>query len=288
MKKFNTVSILGGGLLGSSLAIALKNNKLCKKINLWSRSEDTRNKCSQKDWCDEVFDSPKEAVIGADLVMFCTTTETIPIIAKEVVGCLKSGSISSDVGSAKGEICRDCEKVFKGARGVFIGSHPMAGSEKAGVDHADPNIFLNRTCFVCANDSSDEKVLRLASMWRTIGMTVAVVSPEDHDKIVASISHLPHMVSVNLAYIASANRDIYKEFSGNGFLDTTRIAASDVDMWMSIISHNRKNIIEEMKRYKGTFEKFLTAIESGDVEFIKKILSESSIFRRDLKKKFDR
>ena len=133
--KFRKVAILGTGLLGASFAFAAKNRGLCEKISAWSRSESTRKKCSiLPEIFDEVFDSPEKAVSDADLVVICTPTENIPGIAAQIAPNLKKGAVVTDVGSVKGKICELCSKPIASCGAHFVGSHPMAGSEKIGID----------------------------------------------------------------------------------------------------------------------------------------------------------
>lgn len=280
---FNRVAILGAGLLGASLAKALKKRKLVNRVSVWSRSEGTRQKCRLlTDVFDEVCQSPQEAVADADAVVICVPTENIAEIASEISQGLKEGSIVTDVGSVKGVICRDCLEALSGSPAEFVGSHPMAGSEKIGVDYSEADLFENRPCFVVA-DEITPAAEAISMMWKGVGMRVYGVSAREHDAIVARISHLVHLVAGTLCLtVAGYKRDL-RPFSGPGFRDTTRVVSGSPEIWDSIIADNQTEILSALNEFKGSLDELIAAVENLDKPVIAARLRRAKQYRDEMK-----
>jgi len=256
---FQQITILGPGLLGASLAMAVKERGLAPKIVTWSRRPETRAKCLNRDWCDAVTDTPEEAVTGSDLVILCTPVETIVPLLSKTARHLADGALITDVGSTKSLICRNVRNILVGSA-VFIGSHPMAGSEQAGMEYARPDLFANAACFVTPMaDTSAVAIAKLNAFWETLGMLVSIVSPEKHDEIVAHISHLPHLLASALCSYLAGKDPNWRNFSGGGLRDTTRVASGDPALWKQILEQNR----EEVLRAIGGFEQELHHLKAS-------------------------
>ena len=261
---FAKVVILGPGLMGASVAQAIKAKGLCKSIMAWSRRSETRTECARQPWCDAVEDSPEKAVKGADLVIVGTPVETIVSIVEQVVPELKSGAIVTDLGSTKSLICHGCAARMP-SEVSFIGSHPMAGSEKRGMAYADAKILENQACFVTSlADSDPSAVERIVSLWEALSMRVSIVSPEEHDTIVAHISHFPHVLaSCVCRYLAEQEGD-WRHLAGSGLRDVTRIAAGDPGLWQGIIEQNREEILKALRGFRASLDSFETALMERD------------------------
>lgn len=292
MDFFGKVAVLGAGLIGPSLAFALKKNSMCAETRAWSRSESTRQKCRRKKSIfDAVFDSPLEAVEGADIVVISTPTLYIPSLASEILPHLKRGAIVTDVGSVKGEICRKCFAAYSGSSAVFVGSHPMAGSEKIGVDFADSGLFESRPCFVVADTSAvgeRAEIVRnaadtLRKLWEGVGMDVYAVDADTHDTIVARVSHLPHLVAGTLCVSSAALKTDIRPYSGPGFRDTTRVSSGSPEMWDSIIADNRAKILEALEDYRRTLDGLIGYVKNSDTKEIAQYLRTAKAFRDGLK-----
>jgi prephenate dehydrogenase len=194
----------------------------------------------EADWCDAVFDQADAACEGSDLVVVCTPVETIVTLIEQIAPALRPDVLVTDVGSTKNLICREAQGI-----GVnFIGSHPMAGSERKGMCHASHNLFDGAACFITPLDSdSDSEVVRLQNLWQAIGMRVVTTNPGKHDEIVAHISHLPHLLASSLCgYLAGMDAD-WKSLAGGGLRDTTRVAAGDPTLWKQIFEQNREEVL---------------------------------------------
>lgn len=282
MNIIGTVAILGTGLLGASLAKALKKRRVAEKVYAWSRSEDTRKKCQAlPSVFDEIFDSPNDAVRNADLIVVCSPTSNIVDIVKTISSDLKNGAYITDVGSVKQVVCDSCRAVLSDKNAVFVGSHPMAGSEKIGIDYSDSELFDNRPCFVTPYSDGDELCAKkISEIWQAVGMKVYSVSPQMHDSIVANVSHLPHIVSGTLCNTASNFPELdLRNYSGPGFRDSTRISSGNPEIWDCIIADNRAEILSALKKFSSELETIIQAIENRDSEKVGQFLRNAKTYR---------
>lgn len=282
MNIIGTVAILGTGLLGASLAKALKKRRVAEKVYAWSRSEATRKKClALPSVFDEVFDSPNDAVRNADLIVICSPTSNIVDIVKTISSDLKNGAYITDVGSVKQVVCDSCRAVLTDKNAVFVGSHPMAGSEKIGIDYSDSELFEGRPCFVTPYSDGDEFCAKkISKIWQAVGMNVYSISPQMHDSIVANVSHLPHIVSGTLCNTASKFPELdLRNYSGPGFRDSTRISSGNPEIWDCIIADNRTEILSALKNFSTELNAIIQAIENKDSEKVGQFLRNAKTYR---------
>ncbi len=279
------LAILGTGLLGASLARALKKRGLVKNISAWSRSAQTRAKCAKlTDVFNEVCESPTEAVRNANIVVMCVPTANIPELAREISQTLDDGAILTDVGSVKSDICEECAETIKSSKADFVGSHPMAGSEKIGPDFSDADLFEGRPCFVIkSNCKSKTSVEIITEMWKSVGMQVYNVSASEHDAIVARVSHLPHLLAGTLCVASSKYNEELRKYVGPGFRDTTRVASGSPDIWDSIVFDNREEILKALKDYSVELNALINDIEKIDKSAMGTRLRSAKIFRDSIK-----
>ena len=285
MKIIGTVAVLGTGLLGASLAKALKKRAVAEKVVAWSRSEQTREKCRAfPSVFDEVYDTPNQAVENADLVVICSPTSNIVEVIESIVPSLKNGAFITDVGSVKEVVCQACRKILEDKNAIFVGSHPMAGSEKIGIDFSDPELFEARPCFITPYSDGDERCAKkLAEIWEAVGMKVYSVPPDVHDSIVANISHLPHIVAGALCNTALKFPELdLRNYSGPGFRDSTRISSGNPEIWHCIIADNRKEIVNALKNFSSELNSIIESIENCQSEKIGKFLRDAKAYRDKL------
>jgi len=277
---FHRATILGVGLLGGSLGKALRGRGLAKRICAWSPSPSTRMACSREKWCDQAFDTATAACKGADLVVLCGPVDRIAPLLEEIAPFCPEGCLVTDVGSTKRAICEEGDRIFGDCHTAsFVGSHPMAGSEKSGLQHAHGDLFAGMPCFVTKGSNSLETaVTRAIDFWENLGMNVLTCSPEEHDRIVARISHLPHAIAAILSVSLSNGGIDERRSSGAGLRDTTRVAAGDPGLWRAILTQNRTALEESLDEFEATFEKFRAALRSGPGE-LEKFLREAREFR---------
>ena len=262
--------------------MACKARGAARKVFVWSRRSSTRAEADRQDWCDAVYATPEEAVESCDLVVICSPVENIIPLYRAILPSLKPGGIVTDAGSTKSRICRGAEAEVN-SRGVFIGSHPMAGSEKTGMKHARADLFWNNPCFITPTENADHgAVEKITRFWKALGAVPAVTSPEEHDEIVAHISHLPHLLATSLCTFLSGKDPHWAALSSSGLKDTTRIAAGDSAIWKSIIETNLEEIRRALSRYQVELQRFQEILTEGDMEEMVHFLDKGKVFRDGL------
>ncbi len=280
---FERLTILGAGLLGGSVLWAAREKGLCRQTGAWSRRAETREACARKDWCQTVYETPEDAAREADLLLVCVPVERIATLVKQVAPHLKPTAILSDVGSTKGKICAEVPAQLTEAGAAFVGSHPMAGSEKTGIEYARADLFQGRPCFVTpVADSAPQATQQLTEFWTGLGMRVREADPGTHDAIVAHVSHLPHLVASALADALSQTPSEWAGASGPGLRDTTRVAGGDPGLWLEIVRQNREAISEALRGFSGVFAGLAQAVERGDDDAVKSVLERGQVYRKRL------
>lgn len=291
MKSIKNISIIGLGLIGGSLAIALKNAKKEIVITGFDRDPEAVNIALYRKIIDKAATDYRNAVSNADLVIIATPVRLIADIATEIKGHLKPDTIVTDVGSAKLNIVQKVSKILP-SNIIFIGGHPMAGSENDGVLSARPDLFLNTYYILTPTDSTKtDALLILHNLFTKIGAKVITVSPSEHDKIVSLISHLPHVLSTNLVelveYKQKSIKNLFKLCAG-GFRDMTRIAASNPKMWVDISIENKEELINSINDYIELLNKFKNSLVSNNEDYIKEHYDRAKVARLNLPKYIDK
>jgi cyclohexadieny/prephenate dehydrogenase len=283
---FDRVALIGIGLIGSSLAHAMRKKKLAREITGYARSEATRAKAVELGLVDKVFPTAREAVAGAGLVILCSPVGTYGELAREIGPALQPGAILTDVGSVKGAVVRDvAEHVPPGVH--FIPGHPIAGTEQSGPESGFAELFINRWCILTPLPGADpEAVERLAAFWRACGSNVETMTPEHHDLVLAITSHLPHLIAYNIVSTAADLEEVTSseviKYSAGGFRDFTRIAASDPTMWRDVFLNNKEAVLEMLGRFSEDLSALQRAIRWGDGETLFNIFSRSRQIRRGI------
>lgn len=280
---FSQISILGVGLLGASLAMAVRKHCCASTINVWARKKTTLDRCAEEVWCDQVFEDVQESVRGSNLIIICTPVDSISGLMADISSHLNEGAIVTDVGSVKENICTSSQEIFKNSKGVFIGAHPMAGSEKSGLENAQCNLFEGKTCVVTPDEFTCLDALeKLKDFWRKLNMDVHEFSASEHDRAVAYFSHLPHIISSALSESLLAQPIKWRNVSGNGLKDTTRIAAGDPRLWEQICMMNSENLVLAIENTEKSLAKVKKSIQSKNNEDLFSFLKDGSKFRKSI------
>lgn len=286
---FNKIAIIGVGLIGGSIGLAAKKKKLTSKVIGIGRSELSLKKALKKKAVDEIS-LDKSKVKDADLVIIATPVGKIVSLVKELIPYLKKGTIITDVGSTKREIMDDIHKFLP--QGIsFMGGHPLAGSEKNGVEFADSNLFEKSICFLIPynNQNATKPFKKLKSFWGKLGANTIIISAEEHDFLMAGISHLPHIIAVALVNSMSGvkwrKKDI-TEFAGQGWKDTTRISGGLPEVWFDILSSNRSNLLIFMEKFNKELERIRKSLEESDFQKLKRTLKQAANKQRPKTKDF--
>ncbi len=258
---FRKVTIIGVGLMGGSLGLAIKNHRLAGEVAGVSQRQTTLVSALKVKAIDHAYHDLRKALFNSDLVILATPVNAIVNLLNQIGPMLKRGCIVTDVGSTKTTIVDTAEKVLP-PHVFFVGSHPMAGSEKQGPDFASARLYENSLCWMTPTEKSNRgAVERVKQFWTHIGAQVKSLSPSEHDKILANISHLPHVMAYALM---DAIPQQHLEFAAQGLKDTTRIAGSSPQMWNDICMANSKNLIEVLDQAVKILSGYRKMIVSRD------------------------
>ncbi|MBI4431797.1 MAG: prephenate dehydrogenase [Candidatus Omnitrophica bacterium] len=240
------IAIIGLGLMGGSLGLALKRAKPRPRVIGISRSKSKVRNAVRLGIIAEGTTSLASGVRSADLVVIATPVHTVAALVAVIDRLAKPGTVVTDVGSTKSEILKTIHgKKLKNV--LFVGSHPMAGSHQTGFAAARANLYKDACVFVIRESAADKRALaNVAKLWRSVGGRVETVTARAHDQIAAAISQLPHLVAISLVNSVSSRS---LRFAGNGFQDTTRVAQGDPHLWVDIIRTNRRNLVREINKF---------------------------------------
>ncbi len=283
---YERVALIGLGLIGSSLAHVMRQQKLANRITGYARSAETRATAKRIGLADEIHESARAAVKDADLIILCTPVGAYGRIAEEIGSHLKAGATVTDVGSVKTAVVRDVGSHLP-ANVHFIPGHPVAGTEQSGPESGFAELFLNRWCILTPLPDSDATAVeRLENFWRGCGSNVEKMTPEHHDMVLAITSHLPHLIAYNIVATAADIEDVTNseviKFSAGGFRDFTRIAASDPTMWRDVFLNNKEAVLETLGRFSEDLALLQRAIRWGDGDTLFNLFTRSREVRRSI------
>jgi prephenate dehydrogenase len=265
--RWNKVTLIGVGLLGGSLGLALKKRRLAKTVVGFVRRQASVAECKRVGAVNLATRDLQRAAEGADLVVVCTPIAQMRGLVEQVLPALSPGTIVTDVGSVKASVVRDLESIL-GKVGVhFVGSHPMAGSEKTGVAAARPDLFVEAVCAVTPTRRSNRAAVRkVEQLWKSVGARLLRLTPEVHDHLVSRSSHLPHVVATQLVNLVLRPGHPKQQamLCANGFRDTTRIASGSPEMWRDIAIANRENLLRALSTFESGLREFSQALRSGN------------------------
>ncbi len=266
---FQKVTILGVGLIGASFALAMKKHGLCQSIVGYGRNSQNLQRAIDKKIIDSFDLDPADATRAADLIVFATPVGIFTDLAECIKGSLKTNALVTDVGSVKGKLVHDMEKAMPETV-CFVGGHPIAGSDRSGIDKSSAEIFKRAQCIITPTLNTDKRGLqKVIDIWTIFGSRVEVIDPDEHDKIYALVSHLPHIIAYEIINTVADIDSAYLRFSGKGFKDTTRIASSAPELWRDICLLNRDNLLECVEIFKKNLDRvsqYLRANDSGSLE----------------------
>jgi prephenate dehydrogenase len=267
MALFERMAVIGVGLIGGSLARILREKGAVREVVGIGRGEANLKRGVELGVLDSYALDPREGVRGADLVFVATPVCSIPTVVEQIAPFLAPGCIVTDGGSVKEFVVSACEPLMPPGT-FFVGGHPIAGTEHSGVEASFATLYQGKRCIVTPTANTDPAALdKVVELWRIAGSTVPLMDPVQHDRVVAAISHLPHMVAYSLVNAV----DGYDRFGGDllafsagGFRDFTRIASSDPVMWRDIALTNREAILETMDFFSGYLAELRTLVAEGN------------------------
>jgi cyclohexadieny/prephenate dehydrogenase len=257
-----TLTIVGVGLIGGSVGLAAKARGVARRVIGVGRDERTLARAASAGAIDSFTTNLADGASAADLVVVCTPVDRVAADVLTATTAAPSRSVVTDAGSTKGNIVRALNGKMPAKAAPFVGSHPLAGSEKKGAAHARADLFVDRLVVVTPTVETDLEAAAVVDLfWQSLGARVVRMDPFEHDEAVAVTSHLPHAVAAALAGLLS--EDLHA-LTGTGFRDTTRVAAGDPELWAAIFEANREAVLAAADRFAGRMAEFRRALEAGD------------------------
>jgi len=282
MKKLDKLCVVGLGLIGGSIGMAVRKMRLAFKVYGLVRREESIEEARRYSVVDTATLDPEKAVIGSDMVIIATPIGAMEKIAASIRPFVEKGCIVTDVGSSKLRVVGILEKTFQ-PRSRFVGGHPMAGSERRGMRSARWDLFDGAPCILTPTGRTDEAALeRVRELWESLGSKVSLLPPEIHDQIIASVSHLPHVMAAALMNYLGRKRRDFLRYSGSGLRDITRIASGFPELWTDICMSNRDELVKVIGGYLKSLEDMQTAIKDGDRGKIHRVLTRAKELRDKL------
>ncbi len=280
------IALIGIGLIGSSLARIIKREGLAEHISISSRRSETLTRAQELALGDSFSTDMAQAVRDADLVIVSVPVGSSGAVAEAIAAHLKPGAVVTDVGSTKASVIAQMQPHIPA--GVhFIPGHPLAGTEKSGPDAGFAELFQNRWCILTPPEGTDAgEIARLTQFWEACGSHVDTMDPEHHDKVLAIVSHLPHLIAYNIVGTADdlelvTESEVIK-YSATGFRDFTRLAASDPEMWRDVCLHNREAILEMLARFSEDLASLQRLIRWGDGEALFNLFTRTRGIRKSI------
>lgn len=285
MLPFARVSIIGLGLIGSSIARAIKQHMPSVRVTGHDADPQVRETAVHLQLCDDIADTAGTAVIDADLVVLCVPVGAMGEAAAELVDDLPADAILSDVGSCKESVIEAVRAALP--RAAFVPAHPVAGTENSGPEAGFASLFHNRWCIVTPpEDAAPLAVERVSEFWRRLGAQIEVMEPAHHDRVLAVTSHLPHLIAYTIVGTASDLEEVTAseviKYSAGGFRDFTRIAASDPTMWRDVFLANREAVLDMLQRFTEDLTSLQRAIRWGKGEELFDLFSRTRAVRRSI------
>lgn len=279
MKK---ICIFGVGLIGGSLALALKEKNWCQHIVGCSRSEANLKRALELGAIDSWTVDPCEAAKDADLIFLATPVGAVEDVLRSIKDCVSAETIITDGGSCKKSVVDAAISAFGQLPDRFVPGHPIAGKEKSGVDHADPELYVDHKVILTPLEHTDAKATEaVKQMWQACGAAVELLDVDQHDQVLAATSHLPHVLAYALVETVAKTTYVGEifEFAAGGFRDSSRVASSDPTMWRDICKYNRDAILEMTSLYREKLESLEQLIEAGDSDGMYELFSRSKEVR---------
>ncbi len=285
MTAFSRVTIVGLGLIGSSIARAVRHAMPGVRLTGYDADPEVRAVAVRIGLCDAVPDSAGAAVAEADFVILCVPVGAMGAVSAAMAADLPPDVIVSDVGSCKAEVARMLAEALPGV--TVIPAHPVAGTEQSGPEAGFATLFHRRWCIVTPPEGADpEAVERVAGFWRAIGAEVELMAPEHHDRVLAITSHLPHLIAYTIVGTASDLEEVTQseviKYSAGGFRDFTRIAASDPTMWRDVFLTNREAVLEMLQRFSEDLSALQRAIRWGKGDELFDLFTRTRAVRRSI------
>ena len=281
---YSSVLIVGMGLIGSSIARSLKENKIAEKVYALDNNEDIINTTNELKIVDDIKNNLNKFTIQFDIIFICTPLSAYKSIFDQLNNYVKQYTLMTDVGSTKVSVIEDYKSIVNNKHIAFLPAHPIAGLEKSGPEFGFAQLFGNRYCILTPISNEDKFIEKIASVWKSFGMTTEIMEASRHDRVLAMTSHIPQLIAYSVVGTATdletQMKDEVIKYSAAGFRDFTRLAGSDPVMWRDIYAKNKEAVLEMLGRFSEDLLTFQKAIRNNDIQFLEEKFSKS----RDIRK----
>ena len=285
-KKFDSVLIVGMGLIGSSISRALVENNVANNVYGLDSNNKVIKKCQELNLLIQGETDLINFNFQFDLIVICTPLSAYKKIFHNLAEFVSKPTLVTDVGSTKMSTISDFKKVTTNNNITFIPSHPIAGLEKSGPEYGFSKLFDNRYCILTPFEQNDEALNTISEMWKSIGMTIETMEADRHDRVLAMTSHIPQLIAFSVVGTAteleSHMRDEVIKYSAAGFRDFTRLAGSDPIMWRDVYNKNKDAVLEMLGRFSEDLSTFQKAIRNGDLQFLESKFNQSKKIRKEI------
>jgi len=285
-KKYNSVLIIGMGLIGSSISRALVENHVANSVYGLDSDDKIIKKCHDLNLLVQGETNVKNFDLQFDLIIICTPLSAYKNIFSSLSDFISQPTLITDVGSTKMSTISDFKKAVTNNNITFVPSHPIAGLEKSGPEYGFSKLFDNRYCILTPYEKNDAATSSITEMWKSIGMTVELMEADRHDRVLAMTSHIPQLIAFSVVGTAteleSHMRDEVIKYSAAGFRDFTRLAGSDPIMWRDVYNKNKDAVLEMLGRFSEDLSTYQKAIRNGDLEFLENKFNQSKKIRKEI------
>ena len=283
-KYFNSVLIIGMGLIGSSVARVIKQKKIAEKIYAVDKDKTTINKTKKLKIVDDIYDSLDNISLQFDLIFICSPLSSYKNIFKQLNNFVREPTLITDVGSTKVSVINDFKSSVDNNKISFLPAHPIAGLEKSGPEHGFAKLFDNRYCIITPINSDDKFIDSVSNIWKSFGMKIEIMEAERHDRVLAMTSHIPQLIAYSVVGTATdletQMKDEVIKYSAAGFRDFTRLAGSDPIMWRDVYEKNKEAVLEMLGRFSEDLLTYQKAIRNNDLKFLEDKFFKSREIRK--------
>jgi prephenate dehydrogenase len=277
-----SIAIFGPGLMGGSLLMALRKHRPSAHLAAWARRPQALEALRNRHLADTVSTNATEVARGADVIVLCVPVDHMAALAADIAPAVASHTLVTDVGSVKAPVVSKLEAFFKDGSN-FVGSHPMCGSEDAGLDAAREDLYEGAPCIVTPTPvSQPDRISGATELWRSVGGNVLEMDPATHDRAAAFASHVPHVAAAALVEAVCTQDPAFRALCAGGFRDTTRVASGSPGLWTAILSQNRVETVHALTALTAVLEDFRLALEKNDTDSLSRLLASAATHRAEI------